>query len=260
MTEPRDLVDRVTIATPFPLGPAAIFVAVGGSHAYGTARAGSDLDVRAIVIPPASFTLGLNQFDAIATPEGAPTDEHVYSLRRFARLAVNASVPILEMLFAPDDCVIEVTPVFEIIRRERRAFLSKRLYGSGSIRDYALTTALRAFEGKAHKGREQLLAQHGYDTKAVHHAVRLWRMGAEALRDGDLQVRRPDAAELLAIRDGAIAHADVARFDGRELVGGFLAAERDRFEAAYAASTLPDAPDEAALSRLCVEAHRTFYG
>jgi len=227
--EPRDLVDRLTIATPFPLRPAAIFVAVGGSHAYGTAREGSDVDVRAVVIPPASFTLGLDQFDAIATPEGAATDEHVYSLRRFVRLAVNASVPILEMLFAPDDCVAETSAVFETIRSARRSFLSKRLYDSAG--GYAFSTALRAFQGKVHKGREYLLEQHGYDSKAVHHAVRLWRMGAEALRDGDLTVRRPDAAELLAIRDGAIAHADVARFEGRELVGGFLADERDRFEA-----------------------------
>jgi hypothetical protein len=259
LREPRELVDRLTIETPFPLSPATIFVAVGGSHACGTAREGSDLDVRAVAIPPSAFTIGLRNFDAIATPEGAPTDEHVYSLRRFVHLAAGASVPILELLFAPEDCIAEQHALFfDHVVRARDFFLTRRLYAS--VAGYAFSTAQRAFQGKAHKGREHLLESFGYDTKAVMHAVRLWRMGATALREGMLEVRRPDAVELLQIRDGAIGHADVAVFEGRELVGGFLARERDAFETAYRETTLPEAPDEDRLSQLLVDAHRDFYG
>ena len=35
------------------------------------------------------------------------------------------------------------------------------------------------------------------------HLVRLFRMGVEALRDGEIIIKRPDADELLEIRNGA---------------------------------------------------------
>jgi hypothetical protein len=198
---------------------------VVGSHAYGTAREGSDLDVRAVAIPP--YTLGVRSFDAIATPEGAPTDEHVYGLRRFVHLAAGASVPILELLFAPEDCIVEESALLrEHVRCARDVFLTRRLYAS--VGGYAFSTAQRAFEGKVHKGREHLLERFGYDTKAVMHAVRLWRMGATALREGMLVVRRPDAAELLQIRDGAIPHADVAVFEAATSSAGSWRASATR--------------------------------
>ena len=40
------------------------------------------------------------------------------------------------------------------------------------------------------------------DTKHASHLVRLLRTGLEILKEHELRVKRPDAAELLAIRDG----------------------------------------------------------
>jgi predicted nucleotidyltransferase len=51
--------------------------------------------------------------------------------------------------------------------------------------------------------RAALEEKHGFDTKHGAHLVRLMRTGLEIVRDGKLIVRRPDAEELLAIRDGA---------------------------------------------------------
>lgn len=51
--------------------------------------------------------------------------------------------------------------------------------------------------------RSALEEEHGYDTKHAMHLVRLLRMGKEALETGQIIVKRPDAAELLEIRDGA---------------------------------------------------------
>lgn len=51
--------------------------------------------------------------------------------------------------------------------------------------------------------RAKLERLHGYDTKHAMHLIRLMRMGLEVLRSGDIVVRRPDAVELGAIRDGA---------------------------------------------------------
>lgn len=50
--------------------------------------------------------------------------------------------------------------------------------------------------------RHELEENFGYDTKHAMHIVRLMRMGEEILRDGVVNVYRPDAKELLDIRDG----------------------------------------------------------
>ncbi len=59
---------------------------------------------------------------------------------------------------------------------------------------------------KTHRNpaRAELERQHGYDTKHAMHLIRLMRMGLEALETGDLRVRRDDAEELSAVRDGAM--------------------------------------------------------
>jgi len=51
--------------------------------------------------------------------------------------------------------------------------------------------------------RSALEEEHGYDTKHAMHLVRLLRMGKEALEEGVLKVKRPDAQELLDIRGGS---------------------------------------------------------
>lgn len=60
--------------------------------------------------------------------------------------------------------------------------------------------------------RSALEEAHGYDTKHAMHLVRLLRMGAEALETGVVNVRRPDAEELLAIRNGAWTYEQVVEY------------------------------------------------
>lgn len=60
--------------------------------------------------------------------------------------------------------------------------------------------------------RSALEEQFGYDTKHAMHLVRLLRMGVEALRDGVILVRRPDAKELLTIRDGAWTYEELVEY------------------------------------------------
>ena len=60
--------------------------------------------------------------------------------------------------------------------------------------------------------RSALEEEHGYDTKHAMHLVRLLRMGVEALRDGEILVRRPDAQELLSIRNGAWTYDELVAY------------------------------------------------
>ncbi len=60
--------------------------------------------------------------------------------------------------------------------------------------------------------RSALEKKHGYDTKHAMHLVRLLRMGVEALRDEEIIVKRPDADELLAIRNGDWSYDEIIKY------------------------------------------------
>lgn len=62
------------------------------------------------------------------------------------------------------------------------------------------------------KIRSKLEEEHGIDTKHAMHLVRLLRMGLEALRDGEIIVKRPDAEELLSIRNGAWSYEEIIKY------------------------------------------------
>ena len=83
--------------------------------------------------------------------------------------------------------------------------------------------------------RGEFEEQFGYDTKHAMHLVRLLRMGVEILRDGEVVVKRPDAEELLEIRNGAWSYDQVVQY----------AAQKDREvrEVWYKKTSLPKKPN-----------------
>ena len=92
--------------------------------------------------------------------------------------------------------------------------------------------------------RAALEAEHGYDTKHGMHLIRLLRMGLEILRDGEVRVRRDDAAELLAIRNGERSYD--------ALIAEAEALEQGMREALKTTS-LPRVPEEEAIDELLFE-------
>lgn len=58
------------------------------------------------------------------------------------------------------------------------------------------------WKNNRNEARSALEEQFGYDTKHAAHLIRLLRMGGEILETGQVNVLRPDADELLAIRRG----------------------------------------------------------
>jgi uncharacterized protein len=100
------------------------------------------------------------------------------------------------------------------------------------------------------RDRAQLETEFGYDTKHAAHLVRLMRTGIELLKSGDLRVRRPDATDLMAIRDGKYSYDE-------------LVVETERLESAMKtaaeASSLPPDVDHAALDELLFGLLTEFY-
>lgn len=92
--------------------------------------------------------------------------------------------------------------------------------------------------------RAELESRHGYDTKHAMHLVRLMRMGIKILQTGELRVRRPDAEELIAIRDGALTYDDLMET---------ATALQAKMEGAAGGSVLPADVDYARVDRLMFE-------
>ncbi len=137
------------------------------------------------------------------------------------------------LLAAGDVGGADVSPNFvELLNREKRYKAAQTHW-----RQYQEWLANR------NPARAALEARHGYDTKHAMHLVRIQRMALEILATGTVPVRRLDAEELLAIRDGAWT------FDQLEAEAEDLSL---RIEAAAATSALPAQPDGPALDALCL--------
>lgn len=93
--------------------------------------------------------------------------------------------------------------------------------------------------------RAKLEEEHQIDTKHAMHLVRLLRMGEEALETGVINVKRPDAAELLDIRAGAWKYEDLVAY----------AEEKDRYirDVLYKKTSLPRSPDLKLAAKLVME-------
>jgi predicted nucleotidyltransferase len=97
--------------------------------------------------------------------------------------------------------------------------------------------------------RAELEARYGYDTKHAMHLLRLLRMGEEILRDGAVQVFRPDAEWLLSVRHGALRY---------EQVLAFAAEHRARLDRLIVASPMPEEPDVRAANDLLISLQEDF--
>lgn len=225
-----------------------------GSIAHGTylpsddPASVDDKDVMAFCVPPEPYYLGMKDYGSRGTREvmKGEWDLVVYELRKALRLLLGGNPNVLSMLWLSENLYIEVTEAGRMLLDNRDAFVGRHAYKAFSGYAYSQLTKMErgAFKGYMGEKRRALVEQHGYDTKNAAHLIRLLRQGIEFLRDGELQVQRPDAAQLIAIRRGEWTIERVKR-------------EADilfkRAEDACDRSTLPAKPDAARVHELCVE-------
>ena len=108
--------------------------------------------------------------------------------------------------------------------------------------------------------RSKLEAEYGYDTKHASHLVRLLRMGKEILTTGNLTVRRPDADELLAIRNGKWSYDELMENVEplwEELEEIYRARDPEKPE--WRKYVVPNKVNKNVLSDLCAELHVKFW-
>ncbi len=125
----------------FNLDTATVYLVVAGSHSYGLSTPESDWDYRGIAIPPLDTYIGIDsKFEQIVDTDKShhtwkhysaglvkeDADMQVMELTKFVRLALQCNPSVIEILFAPEDCIIRCHPIMEQLLDVRKEFLSKQ--------------------------------------------------------------------------------------------------------------------------------------
>ena len=102
-----------------------ILRSMAGSHLYGLNTPSSDMDIRGIYMDRLEDMMDIagRQNQEIADDT---QDEKYYSLGKFLKLAAECNPNIIELLWLPDDAVLEKSPVYDDLVSHRDWFLSKR--------------------------------------------------------------------------------------------------------------------------------------
>lgn len=116
-------------------------------------------------------------------------------------------------------------------------------------RDYS---AYRKWEQERNEERYRNTLQHGknYDAKNMMHVFRLLSMAEEIALYAEIRTYREDRASLLAIRNGEFSYEELLARAEEKLV---------HIENLFAASSLPDEPDQTAIEQTLVYIRKTWY-
>ncbi|MBC8413995.1 MAG: nucleotidyltransferase domain-containing protein [Nitrospira sp.] len=119
-----------------------------GSHLYGTATSGSDMDYKGIFLPSReqvllgmipksrSFTTGSD----LSRNTHEDIDYEYYSLHYFIKLACEGQIVALDMLHATDDMILEKSASWDFMVENRKKFYTKNMR---SFVDYARRQAAK---------------------------------------------------------------------------------------------------------------------
>jgi hypothetical protein len=220
---------------PETLRPFIQYVCVVGSRAYGLESETSDTDRRGFFLPPADLHWSL-----AAMPEQIEDEQEqecYWELEKFLRLALKANPNVLETLYSP--LRESVSPLAEELLAMRASFLSRAVHQT--YNGYVLSQF---------KKMEQDLRQRGeVSWKHAMHLVRLLLSGITVLREGFVPLRVDGHRDrLLAVKRGEMPWEDVERWR--------LELHRE-FDAALAATALPERPDYPRVNRFLLRARRS---
>lgn len=100
-----------------------ILLGLGGSHAYGTNTATSDMDIRGIALNSKEEILLGNGFEQVVNEA---TDTTIYSLKKIVSLLTNCNPNTIEMLGLKPEHYLYLSPAGEELLKHKDMFLSNR--------------------------------------------------------------------------------------------------------------------------------------
>ena len=218
-----------------------VLLAEVGSSIHGISVNGQDdLDLTAVRIEDWSELVnGPEQRQAMMVrtkPEGVRSrfgdiDIQVYTLRKFARLALSGNPSILTALFSPNRRAASEE------RWEKLARLVPSQRAGSAFLGYMRQQMERwqGMRGQRNVNRPELVEQYGYDTKYAGHIIRLGLQGVEYVTTTRITLPMPaEQVELVrSVREGRVTEAQA--LDAAEQVELALVA-------AITSSKLPEQP------------------
>lgn len=245
------------IALPAQYGTEILRVEVGSTlHGTGLGVALEDHDEMGVFVEGKASTLGLRKADHYVTrtaPDGersqaGDVDLVVYSLRKWARLALNGNPSVILLFFAPDDKVMLGSELGSELRSMANRFASKR--AGRAFLGYMEQQRQRMTGARGRAGRVRVMPDGGVDWKYAMHMLRLGNQGVEYLQTGRLSLPVPGELgdHLRDVRVGNVP-LDAVVAEGEELERQVKRLLDD------AASFLPNEPDYEAVERWMIRTH-----
>lgn len=104
-----------------------IFKAIVGSQAYGTNTPESDIDIKGVYIQNQSDILGYKKYQEQVIIN---KDECYYEIGRFLELLQKGNPTMIELLFSPEDCILEQTSLWTILKSYANHFITQECKNS----------------------------------------------------------------------------------------------------------------------------------
>lgn len=101
-----------------------VFKSIHGSHLYGTNYAGSDTDYK-VVFAHSLSELITGADDCFRV--NAPDDTENFSIKKFSLLLHQQQTNAIEMLFTPNEFIVETSPAWEELRANKSRLVSKNI-------------------------------------------------------------------------------------------------------------------------------------
>lgn len=213
-----------------------------GSVAHGTYQVGrsKDVDIGGVMIAPLTYYFGLANYlgenkagNGCFEEKCGDFDAVTYEIRRFVELCATGNPNTLPLLWMVenDHFYLKIDEIGRLLVENRTIFSSKRVFSS--------------FTGMAagQIGRAKNNKTPDFFRKAAH-CIRMLRMCREFLTTGVLTVFRPDAADILSIKDGEWSTEKIEY--SIDVLFDLCRIARDRSE-------LPENPDMNAVNNLLIE-------
>ena len=183
-----------------------------------------DRDEMGVCLEPRRYVMGFGKFQqwvyrsaaereghAGARSQAGDLDLTIYSLRKWARLALQGNPTVLLLLYLPDNAVVTRTSAGQQLQNLAPAFASRQAGRRFLGYLQAQRQRLIGERGQRDVNRVELVQQFGYDTKYAMHMLRLGHQGVEFLESGrlTLPMREPVRSHLMDVRRGHSSLPDV---------------------------------------------------
>lgn len=146
------------------LGNNIALIGLGGSHAYGTNREDSDVDIRGVATNSSNYILTGRDFEQVVD---VPTDTTIYSVDKLFKLLCQCNPNTIELLGLKPDHYLYKNKIGEMILDNKHLFLSK--VAIHSFGGYA-NDQLRRMENKSNAVSTPLKKEEGI-VKSIQNAM-----------------------------------------------------------------------------------------